>query len=83
MKIVKRFHFHHTKAIAHRQSTIFDEFLRDAYPWKNECYQCNDHYRYCSLGILKIERSDNRHYRSKLIQNCTLTVGYSFGMLKI
>ena len=26
MRIVKRFDFHHTKAIAHRQSTIFDEF---------------------------------------------------------
>ena len=28
MTIVKRFDFHHTKAIAHCQSAIFDEFLK-------------------------------------------------------
>ena len=27
MRIVKRFHFHHTKAIAHRQSAILTSFL--------------------------------------------------------
>ena len=49
--IVKRFYFHHTKAIANCQSAIFDEFQK----------ACN----------------------RKLLNNRTLSMGYSLGMVEI
>ena len=51
MRNVKRLHFNHTKAIAHRQSTIIHEFPVTCSFTLTEGY---------SLGMVKIEAFDNR-----------------------
>ena len=51
MRNVKRLHFNHTKAIAHRQSTIIHEFPVTCSFTLTVGY---------SLGMVKIEAFDNR-----------------------
>ena len=51
MRIVKRLNFHHTKAIAHGQSAIFDEFLvtlKVVFKIKGACNESNDAMRVIS-----------------------------------
>ena len=103
MRNVKRFNFHHTKAIAHRQSTII---LLHSKLFFDACHGRNDAIRVISatnsnslVHKMRIVKRFNFHHTKaiahrqsmsflihallKLIKDCTLTVGYSLGMVKI
>ena len=70
MRIVKRFHFHHTKAIAHCQSAIFDEFLvtlKVVFEIKGACNASND-------GIIVISVTNS----NSLVHKMTIVKRFDF-----
>ena len=61
MANVKRFNFHHTKAIAHCQSASFDEFLvtlKVVFKIKGACNASND-----TISVISVTNSNSLVYR--------------------
>ena len=66
MANVKRFNFHHTKAIAHSQSAIFDEFLvtlKVLFKIKGACNASND-----AISVISVTNSNSLVHKMRIVK---------------
>ena len=63
MANVKRFNFHHTKANAHCQSVIFDEFLVTLKEIKGACNASND-----AIRVISVTNSNSRMHKMRIVK---------------
>ena len=64
--IVKPFNFHHTKAIAHCQSAIFDEFLvtlKVVFKIKGACNASND-----AISVISVTNSNSLVHKIRIVK---------------
>ena len=66
MANVKRFNFHHTKAIAHSQSAIFYEFLvtlKVLFKIKGACNASND-----AISVISVTNSNSLVHKTRIVK---------------
>ena len=72
MANVKRFNFHHTKAIAYSQSAIFDEFLvtlKVVFKIKGACNASND-----AISVVSVTNSNSLVHKRMIINAFIFTI---------
>ena len=66
IRIIKRFNFHHSKAIAHCQSAIFDDFLvtlKVVFKIKGACNVSND-----AISVISVTNSNSLVHKTKTLR---------------